>query len=470
MKKIKTFWAEITEKSILFPKRTGFELIPEYYTVIVLFLYPLFFSEDRIVLIFSQKIFIFCLLTVCAAFCCIRLYGRKQLSMKIRMSWFDILLAVSAIMLMIRTFIKIFQNDTSYEQEVFLWCLIISFFLLKFFGRREGSYLNLFLSSAILICLESIKYILSGTDFFLGVSVMFENPQYLASYFLLVSCTSSVLYCNEKRERWSKFYMIISLIGYITILLHKDTISVCLLGLFLLCIPLAFPPTVSLVRRNLFLCFAFLFIMSNIPLLQYAGGISLKERYDLSDSVYIDLFLAFAIVFIRQYWKKVPKDRDPDRVLMKRFQRWYRRATIAVLFILIAIVLIGSSMEGISERNGIKMLKVFVASIQSSISSGESFYQQLLENYGVVGCLLWIFVTVLILEKIIKKWKKADDLRKIYFSLSILFFSQTFFYQIQPVSTPAFVALLALSLSEEYEEKTMYIRKPFRNKKNVTEI
>lgn len=155
---------------------------------------------------------------------------------------------------------------------------------------------------------------------------------------------------------------------------------------------------------------------------------------------------------------------------MKRFQRWYRRATIAVLFILIAIVLIGSSMEGISERNGIKMLKVFVASIQSSISSGESFYQQLLENYGVVGCLLWIFVTVLILEKIIKKWKKADDLRKIYFSLSILFFSQTFFYQIQPVSTPAFVALLALSLSEEYEEKTMYIRKPFRNKKNVTEI
>ena len=450
MEKLKTFWTEITEKNILLPKRTGLVLVPEYYIAIVLFLYPLFFSEDRILLVFNQKTFIFCVLTICAALCCIGLYGRKTFPVKICLSWADILLAVAVIVLVIWAFVKIFHSDMSYEQEAFLWCLIASFFLLKVFGRREGSYLNLFLFSAIFICIDSIVYILSGTDFFLGVSAMFEPPQDASSYFLLASCTASVLYCNEKRKRWGKFYLLASLIGYIALLLHKDIVSACLLGLFLLCIPIAFSPAISLVRQNLFLCFAFLFIMSSTPLLQYIiDGISQNEQYDLSYSVYIDLFLASAGVCICQYWEKVPKDRDPDRVLMKRFQKWYRRAAAFVLFILTAVVLTGNRMEGITDRFGIKTLKVFAASMQSSISSAESFYQQLLENYGVVGCFLWGFLSVLFLEKIIKAWRNADIVRKQYLSLSVLFLVQTLFYRLQPVNTPAFVVLLALALSEK---------------------
>ena len=451
MGKLKTFWTEITEKNILFPKRTGLELVPAYYIAIVLFLYPMFFSEDRILLIFSQKTLIFCALTICAALCCIGLYGRKMFHVKLRLSWADILLAVAVVLLVIWTFVKIFHSDMSYEQEAFLWCLIASFFLLKFFGRREGSYLNLFLFSGILICIDSIVYILSGTDLFLGVSAMFEPLQDASSYFLLASCMASVLYCNEKREKWRKLYLIVSLLGYIALLLHKDTISVCLLGLFLLCIPIVFSPTVSLIRRNLLLCFAFLFIMSSIPLLQYASNISLKEQYDLRYSVYIDLFLASAGVFICQYWEKVPNDRDPDQILMRKFQKWYRRAAAFVLFILTAVVLTGNRMEGITDRFGIKTLKVFAASLQSSIGSAESFYQQLWENYGVVGSFLWSFLCVLFLEKIIKAWRSADVVRKQYLSLSILFLVQTLFYRLQPVSTPAYVVFLALALSEKKE-------------------
>ena len=451
MKKLKKFWTEITEKNTLFPKKIGIELIPEYYIAIILFLFPLFFSDDRILLIFSKKTFIFCVLTICTALCCIGLYGRKHLSVKISMSSSDILLAVAVVLLVIWTFVKIFHSDMSYEQEAFLWCLIASFFLLKVFGRREGSYLNLFLFSAILICIDSIVYILSGTDLFLGVSAMFEPLQDASSYFLLASCMASVLYCNEKREKWRKLYLIVSLLGYIALLLHKDTISVCLLGLFLLCIPIVFSPTVSLIRRNLLLCFAFLFIMSSIPLLQYASNISLKEQYDLRYSVYIDLFLASAGVFICQYWEKGPNDRDPDQILMRKFQKWYRRAAAFVLFILTAVVLTGNRMEGITDRFGIKTLKVFAASLQSSIGSAESFYQQLWENYGVVGSFLWSFLCVLFLEKIIKAWRSADVVRKQYLSLSILFLVQTLFFRLQPVSTPAYVVFLALALSEKKE-------------------
>ena len=174
-------------------------------------------------------------------------------------------------------------------------------------------------------------------------------------------------------------------------------------------------------------------------------------HYDLKNGSILALLTIIVLAFICQYWEKVPKDRDPDRVLMKRFQKWYRRAIAFVLFILTAVVLTGNRMEGITDRFGIKTLKVFAASLQSSISSAESFYQQLLENYGIVGCFLWSFLSVLFLEKIIKVWRNADVVRKQYLSLSVLFLVQTLFYRLQPVSTPAFVVLLALALSEKKE-------------------
>lgn len=433
-------------------KKLGSELILEYYITVVLLLYPLFMSDDKILLIFKQKYFLYYILTIGSTLLCIWLYGQKKQTEKIHLYQFDILLLLSFVLLVIRAVVKIFQNDMTYEQEIFLWGLIVSYFLLKTIGRREKNYLNMLLLASIPVGLESVNYILSGREEFLDISSMLENREGTVSFFLLASCTTSVLYCNEKRDRWRKVYLIMAAFSYFVIFVHNDMMSICLTGFFLLSIPIAFSPTVSLVKRNLILCFIFLFLLSNMSLLQYVDGISLGNPFDLKYSVYIDFFIAFAGVLICKYWDKIPKDVEPDCILMKKFQKWYRRTLTVVIALLAVYFLIGSRLEGIPEQFGIEAWKIFGVSLQNSIYASKSANQKFLENYGFLGLILWIFLTALIMEKILKKWKQADNLRKIYFSLSVLFLVQSFFYQIQSISTPAFVILLALALSEKREE------------------
>ena len=407
----------------------------------------MFTGENKFLLIFSQKSFLYCFLTVSSAFFYVWMCVQKK--QKIHLCRFDIMLITSFFLLMICINVKILQDDVTYGQEVFLWCLIISYFMLKVCGRREGKYLNLILISSIPLCLESVKYILSGTDFILDISVLSGHTEDVMSFFLLVSCTASVLYCNEKNNKWKKFYLSMALLNYFVLLLQNDIVAICLMLLFLLSIPVVFPATVSLVRRNLFLCFMFLLILSNSLLLQYVKGISLRANLDLRYSIYIELLLACTGVLVFQYWEKVPKDIDSNYILMKKFPKWYRRTASVVCSILLICILIGNRMDGFPEQFGLKTWRVFASLWQNSVNISESVYQQLLGNYGVIGFFLFLFLSVLMLERITKQWQRANILRKIYFSLSVLFFVQTFFYQIQPISTPAFLVLLALSLSEK---------------------
>lgn len=449
MRKINIHWLEMNKKFLSISKESGSELILKYYIIVVLLLYPIFMSRDKFFLIFSQKKFLYCVLTLGSALLCIWLRRQEKQKEKIHLYRFDILLIISSFLLIIRAIIKIFQNDMTFEQEAFLWCLIVSYFLLKVIGRREEGYLNMLLLATIPVGLESISYMVSGKGVFLDISSLYENKEGVVSFFLLASYTASLLYCNEKRDKWRKAYLIMAAFNYFVLFLQSDMTSIWLAGFFLLGIPIAFSSTVSLVRRNFILCFAFLFLLSNMSLLQYV----LKKPFDLKYSVCIDLFIIFVGILICKYWDKIPKDVNPDRILLKKVHRWYRQTASVFIFLFAVYILLGSRMEGLPERFGIKIWKAFGVFLRNSIHASQSVYQKFLEDYGVIGFFLWVFLTSLIIEKILKKWAQADTLRKIYFSLSVLFLAQSFFYQIQPISTPAFVILLVLALSEKRKEK-----------------
>ncbi len=444
-------WHEIKKKLFSYRDKTKVELIMEYYITIILLLYPLFLPRVQQWSSHNPKVFIYFSLTLISLIYCIFETGKSNGEPKFFFHKNEFIILFLIILLTILALINIFRKDIRYEVIIFDGCLLISYCLIKNFGKININSLNLLLISAVPLLLESTQYILTGTDFFLGVSNIFEHPEDIITYFLLVPCVASLLYCNEKRRKWRFFYFTLASWGSLLLVSQKNIPSIIMLGMFFVFIPIWELPTVTLVKRNIFLLTSFLFGISCITLLQYFTFTDLMPHYDLKNGSILALLTIIVLAFICQYWEKVPKDRDPDRVLMKRFQKWYRRAVAFVLFILTAVVLTGNRMEGITDRFGIKTLKVFAASLQSSISSAESFYQQLLENYGIVGCFLWSFLSVLFLEKIIKVWRNADVVRKQYLSLSVLFLVQTLFYRLQPVSTPAFVVLLALALSEKKE-------------------
>ena len=76
---------------------------------------------------------------------------------------------------------------------------------------------------------------------------------------------------------------------------------------------------------------------------------------------------------------------------------------------------------------GIQTCKVFVISLIQSINKNEGIIEQLLKDWGLTGVILWIFLIVLLMEYIKKKWKKGNLKIKKLLLLSGLFVVQSFF-------------------------------------------
>ena len=92
------------------------------------------------------------------------------------------------------------------------------------------------------------------------------------------------------------------------------------------------------------------------------------------------------------------------------------------------------------------LLNAFLQKLQNSINSNTSFIQTLHVNYGMIGVLFWLTVLIFLVKNIIKEWGNAEIIQRVMLMLSVLFIIQTFFYQLQPFSTPTYIIILALAV------------------------
>lgn len=123
---------------------------------------------------------------------------------------------------------------------------------------------------------------------------------------------------------------------------------------------------------------------------------------------------------------------------------------MAVIFMV--CLLIGNRISELPERFGIKTLKTFNMSLLQSIQTNKSLFQILLEDYGVIGGFLWSCLVIMFMKRIINQWKKVDLLVKVYLMVTVLFLVQTFFYKLQPISSPLYIIVLALGLWGEQKK------------------
>ena len=186
----------------------------------------------------------------------------------------------------------------------------------------------------------------------------------------------------------------------------NDIVSICIIGVFLLIIPLLFLPTISLVKNNLNLIFNFLYIFSCITFINYIGKINNFLQFKLQYGIYMDLFLLLLGVGIFIYWNKVPKNANPDYVIMKKFKDYYKIALYVSGIIFVSCIVIGYRIQEIPVTMGIQTCKVFVISLIQSINKNEGIIEQLLKDWGLTGVILWIFLIVLLMEYIKKSGKK----------------------------------------------------------------
>lgn len=438
-------------KDNFFPKSFKKEnVIADYYLWIMLFLYPLFLMDDQIIQPFTGKTLLYYCVTILSFILCV-FYLKRIKVRKFRSE--ELIMVLITLLLAGRIVLRFVQRDMNYEKEIFLWCLFGTYFLLR--GISHGYvnyYLNLLLFSGSLIYVGYLKvYIWKGSSI-LGVETIIGQSEAFASFSILITCVSCVLYCLDKRRIWETFYLCISIISFVVLSFQMDMMAVYLTGVFLLIIPLVFSPTVILIKKNLTLCFLFLLILSNIPFLFLVSHVEKESGFSVQYSIYIDLLLCMIGFLLCCYWEKIPSNCEPGRILMKKVQRWYGRILAVMAVIFMVCLLIGNRISELPERFGIKTLKTFNMSLLQSIQTNKSLFQILLEDYGVIGGFLWSCLVIMFMKRIINQWKKVDLLVKVYLMVTVLFLVQTFFYKLQPISSPLYIIVLALGLWGEQKK------------------
>ena len=422
------------------------KIIIDYYIRIIMFLYPLFVVKEKLFGFISGQVFLFTALTVVTAAIYLILTAKKQAEYSIRFSIPDIWLLLIFIVFVCRIIYGIIITGEISENDIFYISLAAAYFLLKEVRRGYEYYVNVFLFTAFFVCLSSLLYRLTGTELIPLAETAFSQPEGVSSYILLTSCMSSVFYCITGKRCLKRFYFLVAWISFIALFLTGDIISIGIAGCFLLFIPIVFPATVRLIQRNLLLCFMYVFISGNIPVLQYITKAKSPVDFSVQYSIYLYILLAAVIIPINRYWRKIPKEKDPELIILKKAKRKYICLLLFISFSVINCMLFSINTGILVKAEEKGFARYSGTAFRDSICSHESFFYAMAEQYGLVGitgalCLAGVFFCFLY-----QKCRKVNKSARALMLLGLLFVGQCFFFRIQVMSAPAYIIFLTFAV------------------------
>lgn len=449
-KKIKEI---LDDNLFIFQTKGNSTKIIYFYMYIMLFLYPLFCTDSIIFQIFEGKMFLYCVITILTLLIYIYLSRQNHPKYRIKLRPLDAYLILVAVLLILKKVDRFALNDLANGYEIFFCCLIITYFLLKEVKCDYLFFARIILLSAAILSPSIIRHCITGNVTIVGTELLFVAPEGIASWLLLVSCLCSLLYSMDQAKRFEKSYLIMNVIDFVLLFLYGDMLAICMAVIFILTIPMIFPPTATLIKKNIILCFLFLFTLSNISLLQYLENSNMRIQFNIEYSIYIDLLLVIIGLFVVQYKKKIPDNISPDTIIMKKVKRWYKYVLISISIISITCILYGNQISNLVDRFGIKGLKKFSKSLGQSINTNESFILALLKDYGIIGVAVWIGLILMIINRLRKQWRTADITVKVLILMGSVFIIQSFFYKFLSISTPVFVIPLSFALCADTSSK-----------------
>lgn len=434
--------------------QNGFIL--DYYIRILFFLYPLYMATGKVLLIFTDKIFLYHTLTILCAGVFIFLVSKGRAEYKKKIIPLEVCLIILAVLLILNAMVRIFHKDYTFEMECLFWCLIGSYFLVRGFEADYVYYLRLLQASSLILAAGMLEYAFTGQTMIPGLQEMIQTPETFASWIVLVVGVSALLFCFEKRTGWKRFDLTVLFSGFLIVAFLGDLILLSLLFFCFLCIPVLFCPTADLVKRSLILCFGLLFVWINIPLAGMITEVYIAHPYSFEYSVYVELLMCITALFICRHWERLPADREPGSVVMKKMQKWFKEALVCFGFLFLSILLWGGRAGELPDRFGIQFLKDVSSELLQAAADYKGTAFVLLERYGITGLFLWIVLSVMIIRKLVIKWKKSStDAERMFLAVAFLFFVQSVFYRLQEVSTPIYIVILAFALSVRAPKREM---------------
>lgn len=351
------------------------------------------------------------------------------------------------------------EDVPDYQFQVTCITLSLLYFLFKDMKEFKDWYFDLILYSGLAVMGFMLYCYLCDMQMAGIFSEIMADSGKNASY-VLILCAISVhryIMCRDKTR--ALFYALISAIGFFVLLINYNIASLWLMTVFFLATPILMRPTAELVKRNMQLCFVFLFMMSNMSLLtNYTELIDKEMSLSLEHSVYLDLLIAVGGVFFFKYWDKIPEKINREKLIMIKMRRGFIFVLKLVGIVFLIFVMGGGRWKKLPDTMGTSMVKSFAVPLVNEIGNSKNTWIYCIENSSISVLILLIF-TVLLIRRLIINYSFAKSLTSSFLILAIVFFMETFFFVPSINVLPIHMLILVMAAFYQEEEQRVVTRK-----------
>ncbi len=426
----------------------GSDYLIDYFLRVLIFLFPLYIYENNAFMGISIKDILFGIAIIFMSIWGIIRILQNGKNRPFSLNNKTLMVFLAFIVILACFIIQVIKLSSEIPHTyLYIGCFLL-IFCTGFINRGNRYYMQILSASYIIIYLSIYKYIFTGTATIIGIENLLGTAYKIIPMLLLSCLVNAFLYITEDNDKWQKFYLVLLTAGFVILFLYGDMAAFMIMLFFLMGMQFLRTPTISFMKKNMILLFLYAFCASNAPLLTYFNAQGLNKEFDLEYSIYIDILIAVAGLFITSYWEKLPKDQDADSTLMTRFSKWYKRSILLVLAVVAVAFTFGSKGANLSKGIGGKAISGFTTSLWNAVSNSNGEIWHILTVYGLIGILVLLLLGTLLLLWMVNTWKKEEttEIEKGYIIVALMFIIQGLFYQFSSASTPAFMIFVGLSL------------------------
>ncbi len=426
--------------------------------IVFLFLISMLLAKDIKVIgfpVYSLLLFLTASVwTMAGVFVCLR----EGLAFGTIRYWSDLMILFVIFYEVVSIILKLFRNsdegaiDFSGNAEMLAFAML--YFCVSFGMQFRRVYFDMLLYCGLLFCAVFLFPHFTGIK--VGGYGAMEDKGAAASCFLLICMTGVYQYCFCKERLRSFFYLAVTAVGFLALLVNQNIVSLWLMTAYLIAMPVALRPTAQMVKRNAQMFFLFGFMLSNMSLLTgYTTMILTELSYSLEHSVYLDLLLAAGGILFFHYWDEIPGGVDLERLVMRKMRRAYKGVLMAVGIIFVGILI--SSDRWCAAGDGMlgTAWKGFALPLTESAGQGESGFYFCFSEVGVIAGIFAVIFFIFMLGRMRRNYELDKPVTGILVLMSIVFMIQLLFWKPETNTLTIYFALLLFAAFQKEEKVKM---------------
>lgn len=388
----------------------------------------------------------------------------KEWKLKPIQNRIDITILALVIYAIVKIIIKIIhmteENMERFNFEIMILALAALYLLIITKPMFREMYFDILLFSGLIVFALLLVRYLCGEGVNSALAIMIQDKAGIASYTILICMVGLWQYLRCQDKLRSVFYIGVLVTGFLVMFINQNRVSIWLMTMVFIALPVLQRPTAELVKRDMQICFIYLFLLSNMSLVtNYTSLLRVDVKYDLEQSVYLELLAAAGGMLFFKFWDRIPQGMDQKRLVMRKMRRAYQFILRLMCVIFIGILLGGERWKELPDGIGMNAAKGFAVPLAEEVRQGKGGFYICFEQLGIAGALLLLILCIFLISKLQRGFGFDKPVTSMLNLISGIFLIQILFWQTGENTLPLYWIFMVFAISYKEEREKVISKK-----------